>query len=182
MDFEAYVAESRSTLVRFATVVTDDAHLAQDIVQEVLVRTQRKWHLIESMTYPEAYVRRMIVNEARSGWRRTKRVEPRSDIDTGASAADHSLTYERRDELRRRLLQLPPKQRAAIVMRYLEDLPDVEIAATLNCTVSTVRVHVHRALARMRVDAADDPSRADPSRTDGADGVTPRSLPVPHVT
>lgn len=175
MDFESYAAESRTALVRFAAVVTDDVHLAQDIVQEVLLRAQQMWVRIESMKHPEAYVRRMIVNEARSGWRRTKRVEPRSDIELGASSADHATTYERRDELRRQLLRLPTKQRAAVVMRYLEDLPDSEIAAALDCSPTTVRVHIYRALARMRVDL-DAGSSSQP-----ADGEAISPLPIPHT-
>jgi RNA polymerase sigma-70 factor (sigma-E family) len=152
MDFESYAAGAGARLVRFATVVTDDVHLAQDIVQEVLLRAQQQWERIGSLEHTDAYVRRMVINEAKSGWRRKPAPEPRAEVDDDRAVPDHATTYERRDELRRRLLTLPYQQRAAVVMRYLEDLPDDQIAVALGCSTSTVRVHVHRALVRLRVD------------------------------
>jgi RNA polymerase sigma-70 factor (sigma-E family) len=160
MNFESYAAGARRRLVRFATVITNDVHLAQDIVQEVLLRAAQRWDRIGSLDHPDAYVRRMIVNEAKSGWRRNAKLESRAEVGVDRAVPDHSATYERRDDLHRRLLQLPPRQRAAVVMRYLEDLSDDEIAVVLGCSTSTVRVHIHRALTRMRVDLSANPPLA----------------------
>lgn len=152
MDFESYVLDARTPLLRFAVVLTDDPELAQDVVQEVLLRAQQRWDTIRGLDHPHAYVRRMVVNEVISTHRRSSRVEARPDDELDVPTADPTDAVDRRDALLRRLGRLPVNQRAAVVMRYLEDMADDEIAAVLGCTAGTVRVHVHRALARLRVD------------------------------
>jgi RNA polymerase sigma-70 factor (sigma-E family) len=152
VDFESYVLDARTPLLRFAVVLTDDPELSQDVVQEVLLRTQQRWDTIRGLDHPHAYVRRMVVNEVISAYRRSSRVEVRPDDELDVPTADPTDAVDRRDALLRRLGRLPVNQRAAVVMRYLEDLTDDEIAAVLGCTPGTVRVHVHRALARLRVD------------------------------
>ncbi len=152
MDFESYVHDSRTPLLRFAVVLTDDPELAQDVVQDVLLRAQRNWVRIGGLDHPHAYVRRMVVNEVISNRRKWSRIEARPDAELDAPTPDPTTAVDRRDALLRELGRLPVNQRAAVVMRYLEDLSDAEIAAVLGCTPGTVRVHVHRALTRLRVD------------------------------
>ena len=151
MGFEEFVAERLDGLLRYATVLTDDPHLAQDIVQDVLLRAQQRWAAIDT---PAAYVRRMVTNEYLS-WRRraVRRMVPSSHdvLDAlGPPEADPSASYDERDAMLGLLATLPRKQRAAIVLRYYENYSDAEIAAVLRCGASTVRSQISRALTTLR--------------------------------
>lgn len=153
MDFESYVQEARRPLLRFAIVLTDDPELAQDVVQDVLLKAHRRWATISELGHPHAYVRRMLANEVISWRRKWARVRPSAD-GLDQVLADPTDEIDRRDVLLRELARLPIKQRAAVVMRYLEDMPDTDIAEVLGCSAGTVRVHVHRALTSLRVEHA----------------------------
>ncbi|WP_329049950.1 SigE family RNA polymerase sigma factor [Amycolatopsis sp. NBC_01488] len=151
MRFEEFVAERLDGLLRYATVLTNDPHLAQDVVQDVLLRAQQRWDGIDS---PPTYVRRMITNEYLS-WRRraVRRMVPSSHdvLDAlGPPEADPSAAYDERDAMLGLLETLPRKQRAAVVLRYYENYSDAEIAAVLRCGTSTVRSQISRALATLR--------------------------------
>lgn len=152
--FEAFIAERLDRLLRYATALTCDPHLAQDIVQEVLLRAQRRWSHIESMDAPDAYIRRMITNEYLS-WRRRRAARTvastHGTLDAlGTPTADPATGYAERDAMRSRIAALPRKQRAAILLRYYEDCTDAEIAEVLGCAAGTVRSHISRALATLR--------------------------------
>ena len=152
--FEAFVADRLDRLLRYATALTCDPHLAQDIVQDVLLRAQDRWPRIESMAAPDAYVRRMITNEYLS-WRRRRasRTVPSSNgtLDAlGTPTADPAGQHAERDEMRARIGALPRKQRAAVLLRYYEDCTDAQIAEVLGCSAGTVRSHISRALATLR--------------------------------
>src|SRR5437763_4550324 len=156
--FDEFVADRLDGLLRYATVLTDDPHLAQDIVQDVLLRAQQRWTKIEA---PATYVRRMVTNEYLS-WRRraVRRMIPSSHemLDAlGPATADPATAYDERDAMLARLATLPRKQRAAIVLRYYENYTDDEIAAVLRCGASTVRSQISRALATLRAAAAPRP-------------------------
>ncbi|WP_072480703.1 SigE family RNA polymerase sigma factor [Amycolatopsis australiensis] len=151
MGFEDFVAERLDGLLRYATVLTNDPHLAQDIVQDVLLRAQQRWDAIDS---PPTYVRRMVTNEYLS-WRRraVRRMVPSSHdvLDAlGPPEADPSAAYDERDAMLGLLATLPRKQRAAVVLRYYENYSDAEIAGFLRCGTSTVRSQISRALATLR--------------------------------
>jgi RNA polymerase sigma-70 factor (sigma-E family) len=161
VEFDSYVRDARLSLLRFAVVVTDDRELAQDVVQDVLLRAQQRWAHIGGIERPHAYVRRMVANEVISWRRKWGRVEPRPDDEIDRTVADPSTHVDRRDALLREVARLPIKQRAAVVMRYLEDMTDDEIAQVLDCTAATVRVHIHRALRRLRVDLASSDAAAE---------------------
>lgn len=154
MEFEGYVVRARRPLLRFAVVLTDDPDLAQDVVHDVLLKAQKQWGRVALADDPHAYVRRMLVNEVISWRRKWSRIEARPDRQLDRPVPDHAEGIERRDALLRRIAALPIKQRAAIVLRFFEDLPDAQIADALGCSESTVRVHIHRALATLRVDEA----------------------------
>lgn len=155
MDFDAFVRESRVPLLRFAGVLAEDVELAQDLVQEVLLRAQASWPRIAAADHPYAYLRRMLVNEAISWHRKWGRIEPRPTHRLDDAVSDPTDAVAVRDDLLRRLTVLPARQKAAIVLRYLEDLSDDEIADALGCSIATVRVHIHRGLRRLRVDRTD---------------------------
>lgn len=161
--FDDFLAERLDGLLRYATTLTGDPHLAQDIVQEVLLRAQQRWHRIDS---PPTYVRRMITNEYLS-WRRRKAVRstvpsPPATLDElSPPVADPSAHYHEREAMRQRLATLPRKQRAAVVLRYYENQSDGEIAALLGCRASTVRSQISRALRTLR--AAETAAAAQPT-------------------
>ncbi|WP_412741079.1 SigE family RNA polymerase sigma factor [Krasilnikovia sp. MM14-A1259] len=158
MSFEDFAVTRLPSLLRYAVVLTGDRHLAQDIVQEVLARAQVKWRRIRAADAPEAYVRRMLLNEYLS-WRRSwtvRNVRPAGErlVDLGDARGgvdDHADGVAEVDALRSRLAGLPRKQRAVLVLRYYEQLPDDAIADLLGCSQATVRSHASRALSTLRL-------------------------------
>lgn len=142
-------------LLRYATVLTGEAHTAADLVQEVLLRAHVRWRRIGLMDRPDLYLRRMVTNEHLS-WRRrwhVRTVHPSSDDVLAAHAdplRDHAHRVVEDDAVWRRLAELPPRQRTVLVLRYYEGLPDVEIAQVLGTSAATVRSHASRALATLR--------------------------------
>jgi RNA polymerase sigma-70 factor (sigma-E family) len=150
--FEVFVGERLDRLLRYATALTCDKYLAQDIVQDVLVRVRHRWARIGAMDVPYLYVKRMVTNEYLS-WRRrraAKEVLAGNLGEVGPVVADHADRYAERDAMRRRIARLPRRQRAALVLRYYEDGTDAEIAQVLGCTEGTVRSHISRALKTLR--------------------------------
>ncbi|GIJ48606.1 RNA polymerase subunit sigma-24 [Virgisporangium aliadipatigenens] len=149
--FDEFVLARGQALLRFAHVLCGDAHLAEDLVQEVLARAHRKWERIEVMDAPEAYVRKAIVREFLS-WRRRRSSTERvlADLPDRAGAPDPAGAVAARDEMWALLGVLPRSQRAVLVLRYYNDMSDEEIASTLGCAHATVRAHASRALTRLR--------------------------------
>ena len=152
MTFEDFVSSRLAALLRYATVVTWDPHLAEDVTQEVLVRAQLKWARIGRLDRPEAYVRRMVVNEFLS-WRRRRTASPlsRESLEAAAgSVPDHGAAWGERDAVLRLIATLPATQRAAVALRFYEDMTYDDIAEVLGCRVGTARSHVSRALLTLR--------------------------------
>ncbi len=153
MTFDEYLTYRLPSLLRFAMVVTCSPHLAEDVVQEVLARAHPRWERIGGIEQPEAYLKRMVVNEYLSWRRRSARVVT---VDLAALTAaappmpDHASAYGERDALVRRIGALTPKQRAVVALRYYDGRTDAEIAAVLGCSEGTVRTHASRALAALR--------------------------------
>lgn len=152
--FDQFAADRIDRLLGFATALTCDPYLAQDVVQEVLVRVQHRWAKIGPMSGRDQYVRRMIINEYLS-WRRRKAartvVATHSTLDAlGTPTADPATGYAERDAMRTQIARLPRKQRAALMLRYYCDRDDKEIADLLGCSTGTVRSHISRALSTLR--------------------------------
>lgn len=153
MEFSEYVGQQRQALMRFATVLTCQTWLAEDVVSDVLCRAYERWDRISRMDEPHAYVRRMVVNDYLSWRRRLVRASPRADVEPHVSRlGDGADERAERDAMIRRLAGLPRRQRAAVVLRYYADLPDSAIAAHLGCREPTVRSQISRALAALRVE------------------------------
>jgi RNA polymerase sigma-70 factor (sigma-E family) len=155
-DFDDWVAQRGAALLRFAYLVTRDHTRAEEAVQDALIAAYSRWSRICRAQDPEAYVRRCIVNADISRWRRFFRRETPTD-DAGTShaaphraAPDHAVAQAEHDAVWALCATLPAKQRAAVVLRYYEDLPDAEIAVILDCSPATVRSQIHRALASLR--------------------------------
>ena len=162
-DFEGFVAARSASLFRTALLLTGrDRAEAEDLQQLCLERTYRHWHRISGQgSEPEAYARQILVNAANDRWRRLRR-RPESPLGlTDASLPDAADQLANRDLVLRALATLPARQRAAIVLRYFDDLDDTQIAAALGCSPGTVRAHLSRGLARMR-QAMNDAQEATP--------------------
>jgi RNA polymerase sigma-70 factor (sigma-E family) len=154
MTFEEFADIRLPGLLRFAGVLTGDRALAEDVVQEVLVRAHARWTKIGGLDRPEYYVRKMIVNEFLSWRRRTWRLLPAgagAELDS-RQAPDHAVGHAERESLLAELAKLPRRQRAVLVLRYYEGLSDNQIAEALGCSPGTVRGYASRALAALRVE------------------------------
>ena len=150
--FEAFLDAHHAALLRTARALAGDAHTAEDLLQEVLLRASRRWGHIGELDRPIAYVRRMLVHETVSWRRRLTRLVFTAEPPDRAGPDDHAERVTERDALDRRLDRLPARQRAVLVLRYYEGLGDDDIAATLGCSPGTVRAHASRALTTLRVD------------------------------
>jgi RNA polymerase sigma-70 factor (sigma-E family) len=152
MTFEEFADTRLVAVLRFAGVLTGDRALAEDVVQEVLIRAHARWRKIGRLDHPESYIRKMIVNEFISAKRRSWRyVLAGADVST-EPAADHASRHADRDAILAELGKLPRRQRAVLVLRYYEGLSDQEIATVLGCAPGTVRGYASRALATLRVE------------------------------
>jgi RNA polymerase sigma-70 factor (sigma-E family) len=149
--FHDYVVARGPALYRLARLLSADPAAAQDLVQTALLRAWTSWSRVRAADDPDAYVRRILVNAARSGWRRRWRGESPAEMVGAPSAADGYQQVDDREQLMAALRALPPRQRAAVVLRYFCDLDDPAIAGLLGCSATTVRSHISRALARLRV-------------------------------
>lgn len=165
MDFDDYVAEQRRALLRFATVLTGQLWLAEDVVSDVLGRAFERWDRIGSLAEPHAYVRRMVVNEHLSWRRRLARTAPRADVEPlfEGHVGDGADELAERDAMIARLARLPRRQRAAVVLRYYAGLSDPDIAAQLGCREPTVRSQISRALATLRIDLSTSQEQTCPT-------------------
>jgi RNA polymerase sigma-70 factor (sigma-E family) len=157
VEFDSYVRLHSWQLLRLATFLARDHASAEDIVQEVLIRAHRRWSMIATLPHPHAYLRRMVVNESTSWRRKWGRVEPRPDPELDRHVSTDSEQVADHDELLAELAKLAPKIRAALILRYFEDLPDNEIAELLGCRTGTVRGYVHRGLKALRIELSPDP-------------------------
>lgn len=136
---------------RLAYLLTGDRALAEDLVQDAFVRLARRLvHLRRAEAF-DAYLRKTVVNLANSYFRR-KRVERGFLQREAGLRGAHTILPDlaSRDELRRALLRLPPRQRAAVVLRFYEDLSEQQTAEVLRCAPGTVKSLASRGLERLR--------------------------------
>jgi RNA polymerase sigma-70 factor (sigma-E family) len=155
-EFSAYVAARQHALVRTAFLLTGDHHTAEDLVQAALARTYLAWERIRDKGSLDAYVRRVMVNEHTAWWRRAWRRRERSTDSVPEQQAWSPPDMGERDEVWTLVCGLPPRQRAAVVLRYYEDLSEAETAQALGCSVGTVKSQTSRAIAALRKRLADN--------------------------
>ena len=152
-DFDAFVAGNLEQLLRTAYVITWDAGEAEDLVQECLFKVARQWPRVRKMARPRAYARRILVNLALDDSRgRSRR---RGELDGSSMATDEPsrdllVGLETRAELLDALAGLTPRQRAVLVLRYVNDLTEAQTAKVLGCSPGTVKSNTSRGLARLR--------------------------------
>jgi RNA polymerase sigma-70 factor (sigma-E family) len=152
-EFDAFVVARSPALLRTAYLLTHDEGLAEDLLQTALTKSWFAWRRIDGP--PERYVRRVLVTTSASWWRRrwtretpTERLPEHPRVDPPESDQD----------LWNALGHLPPRQRAVVVLRYLEDRTEADTAELLGCSVGTVKSQCAKALAKLRVDAALEPA------------------------
>jgi len=149
--FEEFVQEHQAQLLRFATVLCADRSLAEDVVQEVLIRVHNRWDVLRGYERPEAYVRKMIVNEHLSWRRKWSRQVPAAEVRPPGEIPDHAAGHADRQALIAELARLPARQRTALALRYYCDLADPAIAEVMGCRPSAARAYIARGLAALRV-------------------------------
>jgi RNA polymerase sigma-70 factor (sigma-E family) len=153
--FEQFVeAQQLPALIRYSTMLANDRELAQDVVQEVLVRVHARWRQISGLDRPDRYVKRMVTNEYLS-WRRRRTRRATALNRWGAvlvprDVADHAEGTVARSALNQQLAALPARQRAVLILGYYEGFDDAEIAELLGCSAGSVRSYRSRALAALR--------------------------------
>lgn len=151
VEFTAFVAGRTHALFRTAYALTGNQHAAEDLLQTALAKLALAWTRVSSD--PEAYARRIIYREHVSIWRRMWK---RNEVSTAdppnwrVLEHDHAGAALDRVLLRTVLLTLPPRQRAVIILRFLEDRSEQEVADILGCMTGTVGSQASRALAKLR--------------------------------
>lgn len=155
--FAQFAADNMVSWLRLAGALTADAGLAEDLVQDVLVKLHIRWDQMGTVAAPQAYVHRMITNEYLS-WRRSRsaRILPVTAghlEELSGTGVDPAVGHADRDALRQEIARLPRRQQAVLALRFYGGLTDTEIAAALGCAPGTVRAYASRALAALRVDS-----------------------------
>ncbi len=150
-EFDDFVAARSTGLLRTAYLLTRDHALAEDLLQTALTKAWFAWSRIEGD--PEPYVRRILVNTFASWWRRRWNGEqahadvPEPDPTAPTGAEDHH-------DLWAAMGRLPRRQRAVVVLRFVEDLSEAETARLLGVSRGTVKSQTSKALAKLRIDPA----------------------------
>lgn len=171
--FSQFVAARSGALHRSAYLLVGERGLAQDLLQEALTKTWAAWGRIREPEKAEAYCRKAMTHTAISWYRRKSWSNERpSEVLPEPGTASHEHTVVENDRLRRALQELPPRQRAAVVCRYYDDMSEAETARVMGCAVGTVKSQANAGLKRLRSLVPDLTS---------APGTTPAPIPSPAV-
>ncbi len=151
MTFEEYVTARWAALYRTAHLLTGDPVAAEDLLQSTLVKAMAQWARVRRADAPDAYVRKMLLNEL-LGERRTagRRAGRAHLLPVAPPVPDPALDAVTRIDLWQRVQALPPRQRAVLVLRYYEDLSEAEIADVLGVSAGTVKSQASLALRNLR--------------------------------
>lgn len=160
----AFVAREHPRLVRALTVYTGDAVLAEELAQEALERAVRDWRRVQRAANPGAYVQRSALNLANGHFRR-RRAERRAQQrlaarprPAGGGAGPEAVA------VRQAVADLPTRQRAALVLRVVADLPVADVAEVMGCAEGTVKALTHQAIAALRADRRVQPEGSEEAR------------------
>jgi RNA polymerase sigma-70 factor (sigma-E family) len=150
--FDDFVATRRASLLRAAQSICRDPHAAEDLLQAALERTYVAWPGIRDQHAVEAYVRRVMYHQHIATWRRSGRGAEvvAADVRAGDDSPDAGPEPDERMQLWDLVCRLPPRQRAAVVLRFYEDMSEAETARALGCAVGTVKSNTSRGLATLR--------------------------------
>ncbi|MFF1906976.1 SigE family RNA polymerase sigma factor [Kitasatospora sp. NPDC058218] len=148
--FDEFVSARYQSLLGGAFLITGDVHDARDLLHDALARVYPRRGVIRDPGAAEGYVRMTMVRTHVSRWRRTRREVLTPFLpDTPAPAVD-----ARDERLEVALRTLPPRQRAAVVLRYYVDLPVARVAEELGCSQATAKTHLARAMRALRQELA----------------------------
>lgn len=150
-DFEAFVAQHHDAVVRGLTLALADRGRAEDAAQDAFAKAYRQWRRVREMDRPVAWVYVVALNGARRTLRR-ELAAPAPDL--LGPAPDPATAVAARLSVHDALAELAPRQRVAVVLRYLADLQVNEVAAAMGISVGTAKATLHTALARLRVELA----------------------------
>ncbi|GAA4674970.1 SigE family RNA polymerase sigma factor [Nocardioides nanhaiensis] len=164
-EFTDYLHARQPALMRTAYLLTGDLHTAEDVLQTALAKLYLAWDKVHDRGATDAYVRRIMVNEHNSLWRRGWKKRERATETLPDAASPHRHDDGTGDALWQLVRSLPPKARAVVVLRYYEQLTEAETADVLGISTGTVKSQCSRALATLRDRA---PADLDP-RTPEAD-------------
>jgi len=150
--FAEFVTREWSRLVRVGYLLTGDVGRAEDLVQQALVKVHRHWPRLHRDGSPYAYTRAAVANESASWWRRRRVSETLGEIPAHAERAttDAYAAIDNRAELVQALQRLPPRMRAVVVLRFYDDLSEIETAQALGISVGSVKSQTSRGLDRLR--------------------------------
>ncbi|MBV1855163.1 SigE family RNA polymerase sigma factor [Catellatospora tritici] len=146
--FHEFVVARGGALSRTAFLLAGEHHTAEDLVQTALAKAAARWRHIVAHGEPEAYIRRIMVNERITWWRR-RPARPVAHVPERAGPDEPHHIVER-IALGQALDTLTPRQRAVVVLRFYEDLSEAETAAALGCSIGTVKSQTHVALNHLR--------------------------------
>ncbi|HVF04332.1 MAG TPA: SigE family RNA polymerase sigma factor [Frankiaceae bacterium] len=147
--FAEYVTARTPALLRLGTLLAGSPADGEELVQAALVRTYRAWPRVQASD-PDRYVRQVMLNLQRNRWTRLLRREAVTDAPPDAQVPDGTAAVDTRAVLWPAVRALPARQRAVLVLRYYEGLTEAETAASLDCSVGTVKSQTAKALARLR--------------------------------
>jgi RNA polymerase sigma-70 factor (sigma-E family) len=174
MTFGEYVRARGSVLLRSALALTGGNRAdAEDLVQATLIKAYRSWDRISDVAAVDTYVRRAMINTHISAWRQRRVDEYPTDEIPDQPAADPADERDLHDVMRQALDRLPRQMRAAVMLRYYDDMTEPQVAEALGVTVGTVKSTVARAVAKLR---EDEVLRADATSQD----YEPPDYPVPR--
>ena len=148
--FDSLVEARATSLLRTAYLLTGDWGQAEDLLQTALVKTWFRWDRVRDKDAAEAYVRQVMARTYATWWRRRWRGEVATGELPELPGRDAYADVDQRHALRRALAELPPRQRAIVVLRFYEDLTEAQVAALLGCSLGTVKSTASRALVRLR--------------------------------
>jgi RNA polymerase sigma-70 factor (sigma-E family) len=153
-EYVEYARASLDRLRRMAYVLCGDRHLAADVVQETLVRLYTGWARVRAVEHLDAYVHRMLLRrfleERRRPWHRMRLTPTVPEAVPAVVSAGPAASVEERSALVAALRQVPPRQRAVVVLRFVYDLPIDEVAELLDTTPGTVKSQTSRGLTTLR--------------------------------
>ncbi|MFD2417850.1 SigE family RNA polymerase sigma factor [Amycolatopsis pigmentata] len=151
-EFAEYFAAKRDFVRRTAFLLCGDWHRADDLAQVAFVTLHRRWHRIRDRAATDAYLRKTLVrasiDESRRPWRRERQVERLPEPETRDDPVDDRVAT--RTDLINGLRQVPPKQRAVLVLRYFAGLDVAAVANALGCSEGNVKSQTSRGLATLR--------------------------------
>jgi RNA polymerase sigma-70 factor (sigma-E family) len=152
--FDEFMASRWPGLVRLAFGLTGDRWLAEDLAQTALASAYAAWWRVRRADDPDAYVRRILINASKRRFRGSRLSEQPGEVEPpDPGVADPAAGVGERSALLAALAELPPRQRAVVVLRYAEDLTDAQVGELLGCSAGTVRSQAARALAKLRASA-----------------------------